>query len=91
MLSVVTEGFRKLFAELPPEVQKQAVRCYDLWRRDPYHPSLQFKQVSPSQPIYSVRIGANYRALGLREGNRVTWFWIGSHSDYNQIVRRKRR
>jgi hypothetical protein len=90
VLSIVTEGFRNLFAELPPEVQKQAVRCYKLWRRNPHHPSLQFKQVSPNQPVYSVRIGLNYRALGLWEGNRVTWFWIGSYSDDDRIVRRQR-
>ena len=80
MNSSVTKGFQKLLDALPTEVQEQAARAYSLWRLDPYHPSLQFKQVSRQQPIYSVRVGVGYRALGLRENDRVYWFWIGSHA-----------
>ncbi len=37
-------------------------------------------------PIYSVRIGLDYRALGVREGDDIVWFWIGSHADYDRLV-----
>ena len=30
--------------------------------------------------------GDGYRALSLREADRVTWFWIGSHSEYDKKV-----
>jgi hypothetical protein len=70
------------------EKQKQAIHCYQLWRSNPYHPSLQFKCVSPTQPIYSVRISLSYRALGILQGNHVTRFWIGNHSDYEKLLRR---
>jgi len=50
---------------------------------------LQFKQVHPSQPIYSARVGLGYRALGVRKGDLIVWFWIGSHSDYDRLVSRR--
>ena len=88
MNSSVTQGFRKLLDALPTEVQEQADRAYSLWRLDPYHPSLQFKQVRRRQPIYSVRVGIGYRALGLRENDHVYWFWIGSHAQYDEFLKR---
>lgn len=67
MKSHVTINFRKHLAGLPQNVQTQAQRSYELWRENPYHKSLQFKQVSRKQAIYSVRVGMGYRALGLIE------------------------
>jgi hypothetical protein len=39
-----------------------------------------------TEPIDSVRISRGYRALGLRDGDLVTWFWIGSHTDYDKLL-----
>lgn len=78
--------FRELFAKLPSQVQDQAREAYRLFARDPHHPSLRFKRVSDRQPLYSVRIGRNYRAVGLLEGDTVYWSWIGSHADYNRLL-----
>jgi hypothetical protein len=36
--------------------------------------------------VWAVRVGLGYRALSLREADRVTWFWIGSHSEYDKKV-----
>jgi hypothetical protein len=88
MTSSVTREFRQQLAQLPVTVQEQASRAYGLWRSDPYHTSLQFKRVSQRQPIYSVRVGLGYRALGLREGDHIYWFWIGPHSGYDELLRR---
>lgn len=50
---------------------------------------LQFKRVHPSEPIYSVRIGRSWRALGLqRDSDQMLWFWIGSHAEYDSLLRR---
>ena len=27
-----------------------------------------------------------WRALGRRDGNTVTWFWIGSHAEYDRLI-----
>jgi len=73
---------------LPPQVQAQARLAYHLFRRDPSHPSLRFKQVHPTRPVFSARVGLAYRALALREGDAVIWFWIGSHADYDKLLTR---
>lgn len=42
-LSKTTPRFWKLFAELPVEVQDLAIEKYELFKCDPFHPSLGFK------------------------------------------------
>jgi mRNA-degrading endonuclease RelE of RelBE toxin-antitoxin system len=88
MKSSITKDFRKRLNQLPANVRDQANNAYALWQEDPYHHSLQFKRVSQRQPIYSTRIGLNYRALGLLENNQIYWFWIGPHTEYDQLLQR---
>lgn len=88
MKSSVTKAFRKKLAELPASVQEQATKTYTLWCLDPYHNSLQFKRVSQRQPIYSVRVSLDYRVLGLLENDRIYWFWIGTHAEYDELLQR---
>ncbi len=88
MQSSVTRAFRQALNTLPIAVQEQAQKAYILWMQDSYHPSLQFKRVQPKPPIYSVRISLNYRALGLLDGERIYWYWIGTHDEYEQLLRR---
>ncbi len=66
MKSSLNKSFRKKFQQLPSSVQKQAVKAYKLWRKDPYHNSLLFKKVSQNLPIYSVRISLNYSFLYIK-------------------------
>jgi hypothetical protein len=75
--------FWKRFENLPPSVQNLAREKYALWKRDPYHRSLQFEE--RRNGICVVRIGERYRALGLREGDIIAWFWIGTHQEYNRF------
>lgn len=89
MRSIRTKQFHKLFAQLPSQIQEQAKAAYQTFKENPYHPRLHFKCISPQHPIYSVRIGYNYRALGRLEENTITWFWIGSHEDYNKLYPRQ--
>lgn len=86
MISRITPRFRKAYERLPAHVKKQAQTAYRLWLENPYHQSLRFKTVHPSAEIYSVRIGIGWRALGIKEGNQIVWFWIGSHEDYDGLV-----
>lgn len=85
-MSRTTARFRKALASLPKQVQSQAREAYRQFKRDPWHPSLRFKQVHPSIPIYSMRISKGYRALGQRDESGVVWFWIGSHADYEKLL-----
>lgn len=86
MNSVVTEDFLSCFGTLLVEIREQARKAYRLWRENPAHPSLRFKPIQGHDNLYSVRVGRGYRALGsLAEGN-MTWFWIGSHADYDKLL-----
>jgi hypothetical protein len=81
-----TIQFKRAFAALPKAVQRQARQAYRTFMKDSSHPGLQFKKVHASRPIYSVRIGLGYRALGTKTGDEVVWFWIGSHAQYDRLT-----
>ena len=87
MKSRTTRKFWKHFEELPQTIQEHARRAYRQWRTEPSYPSLQFKKVDPVEPVYSIRIGIEYRAVGLFKADTVTWFWIGHHDEYERLLR----
>jgi len=88
--SRTTAQFRKALAGLPAEVQEQEREAYRKFQENPRHPSLRFKQVHATLPIYSARVGLHYRAVGERQDDdRIVWFWIGSHAEYDQLLRRR--
>ena len=74
------------FARLPEEVRQHARRAYRLWRANPSHPGLRFKPIHGHTDLYSVRVGRGWRALGRLHGETVTWFWIGSHAEYDGLI-----
>lgn len=86
MKSHTTKRFREVFKGLPKHIQQQAREAYKLFQQNPYHPSLRFKQVHPTKPVYSVRISCDNRALGVRDRDEIVWFWIGSHADYDKLL-----
>jgi len=83
VISRRSKNFKKLYAALPEQAQEAAVNSYRLWREDPWHPSLHFKPLQ--EPKWSVRIGRDHRALGKKDGDKVVWFWIGTHEAYNKL------
>lgn len=83
--SFLTPTFRKLYAELPENVQRLAEEKYRLFRTNPLHPSLQFQQKGQ---VWTVAIGRSYRAIGRRTGDDIHWVWIGSHEAYNNMLQR---
>ena len=91
MISHANERFWEAFRELPERVQRRARHAYRTFRRDPFHPSLQFKQIHQTRPIFCARIGLGHRALAVRDGEDVVWFWVGSHAEYDRLVSKVRR
>ena len=89
MRSRRTESFHEAFAALPESVQEQARAAYRRFQTDPSHPSLRFKKVHSTEPIYSVRVSLNYRAVGVVEGGTIIWYWIGSHADYAKLLSKR--
>jgi hypothetical protein len=86
MNSRTTRKFRELFAVLPARVQKQARQSYRLFQENPAHPGLRFKQVHSDPTTYSARVGISYRAVGVLHSDTITWFWIGSHAEYEKLI-----
>ncbi len=86
MKSPTTREFWRLFDRLPKKTRFQAVLAYHRWRTAPYHSSLQYKRVGHAVAAYSVRISRDWRALGLKTDEIVTWFWIGSHAEYDKLL-----
>jgi hypothetical protein len=87
MISYTTRQFRQLFESLPSPTQRQARQAYRLFCQDPMHPGLHFKRVHGTPPIYSARVGVGYRAVGVLNGDKIAWFWIGSHADYERLLK----
>ena len=91
MKSSRTKDFRRKFLKLPQRIKDTAKKNYELWRQNPFHPSLEFKEVISKENIWSVRIGIGWRALGVMKANekKIVWFWIGSHADYDKLLGKK--
>ncbi|HET6371802.1 MAG TPA: hypothetical protein VFG76_00705 [Candidatus Polarisedimenticolia bacterium] len=83
MKHVGSARFWALLEALPAEVRAVAEKNYELLKSNPRHPSLQFKRIGP---LWSVRVGLRYRALGRDMAGSVLWFWIGSHDDDDKLV-----
>jgi hypothetical protein len=76
--------FQPLFDALPADIRALADKNFALLKRDPKHPSLHFKRLQDD--IWSVRVGAKYRALAVEGDDCFQWFWIGSHAEYDRLI-----
>lgn len=86
MQSHTTAAFRALLAAAPTAIQAKAQNAYRLWAQNPAHPSLRFKKVHNTLPIYSVRIDLDWRAVGITKEGVMVWFWMGPHSEYEKLL-----
>jgi hypothetical protein len=84
MKHFASPSFWERYRNLPSAVQDLADRSYELLKENPGHPSLHLKRVDK---YWSVRVGRRYRALGVGIEGGLLWFWIGTHAEYDKIVR----
>ena len=77
--------FWSRYLALPVDVQRLADEKFRLLKEHPNHPSLQLKRIGR---FWSCRVGLHYRALGISDDGAVVWFWIGTHAEYDQLLRR---
>jgi hypothetical protein len=78
--------FWNSYNKLPREIKKLAQKNYVLFRENPNHPSLKFKKIGNR---WSVRVGLNFRALAIETADGLLWTWIGSHDDYDRLIKKK--
>lgn len=86
MISKRNREYMRALEAAPLAIQELAQKNYELWKSNPGHPSLDFKRVGRTLPVYSVRIGAHWRVLGVRDEDVMVWFWIGSHAEYDRLL-----
>ena len=82
-----SSGFWRAYDNLPFHVRELADKNFMLLKTDATHPSLHFKKVGR---FYSARVGLRYRALAVEGDDGLIWFWIGSHADYDALLRSNR-
>ena len=78
--------FWQHYRDLPEEIQRLADRGYELLVDDPRHPSLHFKRIGR---VWSARVGLHHRALATEREGEIVWLWIGSHAEYDLLLRRQ--
>lgn len=83
--SRASEEFWDLYKRIPRNAQRAADKQFELFRKDPTHPSLHLKPVGG---LWSARINDAYRALAVREDDVFYWFWVGPHDQYERLINR---
>ena len=76
--------FWDAYRSLPTDIRDLADKNFELLKQNPKHRSLQFKKVGR---FWSVRVGLRYRALAIEIDEALLWLWIGSHADYDRLIR----
>ncbi|HAF13038.1 MAG TPA: hypothetical protein DCK93_18245 [Blastocatellia bacterium] len=84
MKSSTTASFWRAYRALTPEIQTEARKAYQLWTVNPRHPSLHFERKGD---YWSVRITRGWRALAREHEGTFYWFWIGSHDEYQRLLK----
>lgn len=79
-----TAEFWDCYRRLPAAARDLADKNFDLLRQDPQHPSLRLKKVGL---VWSARVGLHYRVLAHDRAEGAVWFWIGHHSEYDQLIK----
>jgi len=85
MKSDALQSFWDRFNRLDQNTRNQTKKAYRLWVENPFHPSLRFKCINKAENIWAVRVSRGYRSLGVVDGETVTWFWIGTHDEYERF------
>jgi len=79
-----TDRFCRCYHGLPGEIRKVADKNFKLLKVNPSHPSLQFKKIG--EP-WSARVDQAYRALAVEDGSDFIWVWVGTHDEYERILK----
>jgi hypothetical protein len=78
------EEFWREYDALPRDIRVQADKAFALLKSNPKHPSLHFKKIGRR---WSARVGLSHRALALEMDGGFLWYWIGTHAQYDRLIR----
>ena len=80
-----TPDFWYCYRQLPEDVRELADKNFELLKNNPHHGSLRLKKVGE---FWSARVGRGFRALARSREEGFVWFWIGNHSEYEQLLKK---
>ncbi|MCF7906039.1 type II toxin-antitoxin system mRNA interferase toxin, RelE/StbE family [Candidatus Gracilibacteria bacterium] len=80
----VHKSFEKQFKALPAHIQQKAVKTDNLFRANPFHPSLRLHKLKGKLGgLWSISIDREYRIIfEVFEDGNVLFISIGRHSIY---------
>ena len=84
-MHIATRRFWDAFYRLSSDLQVAADKQFELLKKNPRHPSLQFKKVGK---VWSARVNISVRALAAEDGADYIWFWIGEHREYERLIQK---
>ena len=70
---------QNLFSEWPTKLSSCS-------KENPAHPSLHFKKIGN---LWSARVGINYRAVAVEDGEDFIWVWVGPHDEYQRMIKQQ--
>ncbi len=76
---VLSGPFEKLFARLPKEIRDTAYDKWELFLKDPSHPSLRVKKIKGSDYIWEMSVTMNYRITFQISETEIVLRKIGTH------------
>ncbi len=85
MNSATLPSFWNSYYKLDRNIKEQTKKAYRLWADNPFHPSLRFKCINKPENIWAARVSLGYRSVGILDGETITWFWVGSHDQYERL------
>lgn len=85
MKSRATPSFWRALRGLSAADQHAARLAFQQFNADPSHNSLRFKKLAAHDRLWSVRVTLRIRAVGHRDGETITWVWIGSHAEFDRL------
>ena len=88
MICRTHEDFWRCFDDLPAAIQQQARERFHHWQEDAFDASLHFKPLCGD--IWSVRVNPTVSGFGRRKEHLIVWFWIGTHAEYDELIKRWR-
>jgi len=77
----ITKEFRENYQKLPTPIQKKAEKQEKLFRRNPFHPSLNTEKLEPkNKQVWSFRIDRKYRIIfRFIDSDRALFLTVGPH------------
>jgi len=78
---ILAQEFEKRYAELPSLIKKKAEKRADLFRENPFHPSLHTEKLEPKhRGLWSFRIDRRHRIVfRFLNGTSALFLSIGPH------------